>query len=281
MRILIIGASGLVGHHLLRLARTEGHETLGTCCRQRPPGLAPLSLAEETTWRTVLDQFAPQAVLCCSGWTWVDGCEDDPERAMRENALQPARLAQASTEGGARFVYYSTSYVFDGTEGPYDEDGIPHPLSAYGRSKRVGEQAIAEATGGRACILRTMGVYGPEPQEKNFVYQVRRALLQGRPLRVPHDQFGNATHAEDLAAITLDLVRREVSGIWNVAGPDPDLRRSEFARQIAQGYGLDTGLILPVPTQELGQKAPRPRHGGLTIRKIQELGFTPRSFAPW
>ncbi len=281
MKVFIVGASGLVGHHVLRRARTEGHEVLGTCHRQRVEGLVPLSLDDEAVWRGLLERFRPEAVICCSGWTWVDGCEDDPERARRENAVQPARLAQAAAEGGARFVYFSTSYVFDGVAGPYDEEGIPHPLSAYGRSKWAGEQEVAAATGGAACIVRTMGVYGPEPQEKNFVYQVRRVLSRGQSLRVASDQFGNATHAEDVAAITLALLGRNGSGVWNVAGPDPELRRSDFALQIAQGYGLDAGLIEPVPTGELCQKAIRPRHGGLQIRKLQAFGFSPRRFAPW
>jgi dTDP-4-dehydrorhamnose reductase len=281
MRLLILGASGLVGHHLLCLGRSQGHETLGTSCRQRVVGLVPLCLDEEATWPMVVERFAPEALVCCSGWTWVDGCEEDPERAWRENVLQPARLAQVSTEIGARFVYFSTSYVFDGTEGPYGEDGIPRPLSVYGRSKLAGEQAVTAATAGRACIIRSMGVYGPEPQEKNFVYQVRRVLLQGQALLVPDDQFGNATRAEDLAAITLALLQLEASGIWNVAGPDPDLRRSDFARQVAHGYGLDAGLIQPVPSRQLGQKAARPRHGGLRIARIRELGFAPRPFQPF
>lgn len=138
---------------------------------------------------------------------------------------------------------------------------------------------MAEACGGRCIIARTMGVYGPEPQRKNFVYQVRKALEAGKPFRVPDDQFGNATYAPDLARIVIALAAQNQSGIWNVAGPDPRLRRSDFARLIAESYNLPVALIQPVATLALGQPAPRPEQGGLVVDKaVRATGVTPQ---PW
>ena len=101
----------------------------------------------------------------------------------------------------------------------------------------------------------------------------------GKNLRVPNDQFGNITYAPDLAHMVLELARQNLSGIWNVAGPDPELRRSDFARKIALDYGLPADLIETVETTSLNQPAPRPRQGGLIIDKVvQATSFSPHSW---
>ena len=278
MKFLILGASGLVGWNLMGAAGAAGHETVGTYHQHPQPGLVPLDVKEPNAVARIFEAIRPDAVFYCSGWTWVDGCEGDRERAFRENAEFPAHAAQQAEKIGAQFVYFSTSYVFDGTAGPYGEDDKVCPLSAYGHSKLEGEKGVLNASG-RAIIARTMGVYGPEPQEKNFVYQVRRNLAAGKSMLVPNDQFGNATYAPDLAAMAIELVRQGQRGIWNLAGPDPGVRRSEFARRIAQSYGLPLNLIEPCDTASLRQPAPRPLNAGLKIDKvIQAATFVPRSW---
>lgn len=276
---MILGASGLVGGNLLSAACAEGHEALGTCHTHPLPGLVPLYAEDARTLKELFRQFQPEVTFCCFGWTWVDGCEADPARAYRENCLQPETAARFAHEVGSHFIHFSTSYVFDGRDGPYDEKSPPSPISVYGHSKLAGENAVLEATSGQAIIARTMGIYGPESQKKNFVYQVRRALEAGRRFCVPNDQFGNATYAPDLAALALDLAKGGQIGIWNLAGPDPLLRRSDFARRIAEAYGLPVELIEPVETSMLGQRAPRPRQGGLLIDKIRRA--SPRQIHPW
>lgn len=274
MKILVVGASGMVGWNCAEVAAREGHEILGTFHRHALPGLVPLSLDSESATAAVLSQFKPDAVICCASWSWVDGCEGDPAKAMRHNRDEPALLARISRDHGARFVYFSTSYIFDGKNGPYGEDDAPHPIGTYGRSKLEGEQAVLEATGGDALIVRTMGVYGAEPQRKNFVYQVLRNLREGKRMKVPSDQLGNATHAADLATGVLRLLERGMTGAWNIAGPNPDLCRKDFALFIAREYGLDASLFDFVTTAELKQPAPRPLHGGLKIGKaVAKLGL--------
>jgi dTDP-4-dehydrorhamnose reductase len=279
MKLLVVGASGLVGGSIHHAAASLGHESTGTYASQALPGLHSLRVEDDAAVGRLLEEIRPDIVFYCSGWTWVDGCESDQERALRENAEQPAQIAQIAADGGAHFVYFSTSYVFDGTDGPYDETAASRPLSVYGRTKLEGEMRVTQATAGRCIIARTMGVYGPEPKQKNFVYQVRKALEAGRQLRVPNDQFGNATYAPDLARIAITLAAQKQSGIWNVAGPDPRVCRSDLARLIARSYGLSDALIEEVATHELGQPAPRPVEGGLIIDKaVRATGITPQ---PW
>jgi len=279
MKILILGASGLVGWNLFHAAQSLGHTATGTYRTHPLPGLLPLKVEEDASLSRLFYQLQPDAVFFCAGWSWVDGCQGDPDRAYRENVAHPARTAQLAAELGAHFTYFSTSYVFDGHAGPYAEDDQTSPISVYGSAKLAGEAAVTKATGGTALIARTMGVYGPEPQRKNFVFQVRQALAAGKPMRIPNDQFGNVTHADDLARMALVLAEQERSGIWNLAGPDANVRRSDFARQIAQSYGLDANLIEPVETASLNQPAPRPRQGGLLVDKVSAaVSFSPR---PW
>jgi dTDP-4-dehydrorhamnose reductase len=217
----------------------------------------------------------PQALFLPSGWTWVDGCEDDPKRAFLVNAAAPEAAARAASLLNCALVYYSTEYVFGAQGGPYDELRAPAPLGVYGASKLEGELRVAGAWSG-ALILRTTVVYGPEPQGKNFVYQLRKSLEAGKEMRVPNDQFSSPTYNQDLARASVDLVERQLSGLWNVAGPDV-INRYDFSRLAARAFGLDASLIKPASTAELKQKAGRPLGAGLRIAKlVKALGWSPR-----
>jgi dTDP-4-dehydrorhamnose reductase len=271
MKLLIIGASGLVGSNLRRAALTRGHEVIGTRRNQDIAGLVPLQLSDEESCRRLLGEFTPDVVVCCAAWPWVDGCESDPKKAFLENCSQPAQLARMSAECGANYVYLSTSYVFDGKHGPYTEEDIPSPINVYGRTKLQGENAVLQATGGFAIIARTMGVYGVETQRKNFVYQVIDRLSQGQPMKVPVDQFGNTTYADDLSAMLLELMERKATGFWNCAGIDPSHCRKDFALKIAEAYKLDSSLFEFIATEELKQSAKRPIQAGLLIDKIMRV----------
>ena len=130
----------------------------------------------------------------------MDRCETEVDECQHWNAEVPGALAQRGA-GARRFVYFSTDYVFDGTGGPYGEDDPVGPISAYARSKLAGERAVLE-TDPTALVVRTTVVYGPEPQGKNFVAQLRGRLGRGERLRVPQDQVSTPTYNVDLAART-------------------------------------------------------------------------------
>jgi dTDP-4-dehydrorhamnose reductase len=279
MKVLVVGASGLVGWNLFSLAKRQGHEVYGTCRAHPQPSLMPLHLEDESAVARRLDEVQPNVVFCCAGWSWVDGCESAPAKARLENSEHPAQMARRAAKMGSHFVYFSTSYVFDGEGGPYDEDAQPRPISVYGHSKLEGERKVLEATGGDAMIVRTMGVYGPEPQQKNFVYQVRKKLGEGKSMQVPSDQWGNVTYAPDLAAMAMQLAALKQQGVWNLAGPDPLVRRSDFAQRIARDYSLPVDLIQPVETALLGQPARRPLNGGLYIEKaVKATSIMPQAW---
>jgi dTDP-4-dehydrorhamnose reductase len=166
-------------------------------------------------------------------------------------------------------VYLSTEYVFDGRDGPYDEQRPITPISAYGRSKAEGEAAVLDADPA-ALLVRTTVVFGPEAHGRNFAYQLATRLGRGEAMPVPADQVSSPTYNRDLAAAVVGLLDGGHAGVVNVAGPEI-LDRAAFARRLATAMGLDPGLVVPKTTAELGQEAPRPLDAGLDVGLLRRL----------
>ena len=273
MRALVIGASGQVGGCLLEALRGRGHEALGTHAHHPADGLAPLDVTDHAAVDRAVGEARPDWVLCPAGLTHVDYCEEHPVEALainRDGALAAARAASCT---GAGFVFFSTEYVFDGTGGPYAEDDAARPLSVYGRSKWEGERAVLLEMP-RAVIVRTTVVYGPDRQEKNFVYQLIRNCRSGQGMRIPADQVSSPTYNIDLAEATVELCERNRGGVYHLAG-DGVMDRFAFARIACDVFGLDPSRLTPVTTAQLGQKAARPLKAGLGIAKAKGVLATP------
>jgi len=267
MRALVIGASGQVGAALLHALRSRGHEAHGTHAQHAVPGLAHLDLTDHAAVDRVVDLARPDWIFCPAGLSFVDYCEDHPAQAMAANRDGPAAAARAAERVGAGFVYYSTDYVFDGKGGPFGEDDTPRPLCIYGRSKHEGEQAVRAACR-RAVVIRPSVVYGPERLEKNFVYQLIRAVRAGQAFRLAVDQKASPSYNPDVAAASVELAEGDLHGVWHIAGPEV-LDRYDFALRISREFGLDTSRLTSTTTAALAQKATRPLDGGLKVAKAQ------------
>jgi len=270
---LIIGAGGQVGGALVaagprgRVTGTERH-------RSSSPSLDLQRVATDPVGvDAFLRAMGPTIVVIAAGMTDVERCEDDPDAAWRVNCESPGLLARVAHGLGARTVYYSTEYVFDGRSGPYDEASSPAPLSVYGTSKLAGELAVLEGDPD-ALIIRTTVVYGPERQGKNFAYRVAGVLRTGSRLAVPCDQISTPTYNRDLAAATIELVDAGVTGIVHVTGP-ARVDRAVFARELAGAAGLDGSRIDGRPTADLGQRAPRPLDAGLVSTRGASAAVLP------
>ncbi len=273
MRALVIGASGQVGAALLAALSGRGHSALGTYAQHPAPGLSRLDVTDREAVERVIGEARPDWVLCPAGLTHVDYCEDHPAEAAAINRDGPLQAARLAARSGAGFVFFSTEYVFDGERGPYAEEDPARPLSVYGRSKWEGERGIlAELE--RALVVRTTVVYGPDRQEKNFVYQLIRNCRSGQGMRIPVDQISSPTYNADLAGATVELCERDFRGVYHVAG-DGVMDRFAFARLACEVFALDPSRLTPVATSALGQKAPRPLRGGLRIDKARSVLATP------
>ena len=267
MRALVIGASGQVGAALLRALAARGHAAVGTWAHHAYPGLVPLDFTDPGAVERLIGEARPDWVVCPAALSHVDYCEDHPDEAFVANLHAPVTAAKAADRVGAGFVYYSSDYVFDGIGGPYAEEAPPRPLGVYGRSKWEGEQAVLGALE-RSLVIRTSVVYGPEPQEKNFAYQLIRACRGGQGFRPAVDQRASPSYNEDVATATIECCEREQRGIWHLAGADV-LDRMAFAHLVCRVFDLDGSRLTPVTTAELKQKAGRPLDGGLRITKAQ------------
>ncbi|HEU4439582.1 MAG TPA: dTDP-4-dehydrorhamnose reductase [Methylomirabilota bacterium] len=269
MRALVIGASGQVGAALVRRLAARGATVTGTHARVARPDTRPLDLTDTAAAARLIAEVAPDWVFCPAGLTAVDHCEAHAEEAFTVNRDAPAAAARAAARLGAGFVYFSTEYVFDGTAGLYAEDDRVNPLSIYGRSKAEGERAVREANP-RSLVVRTSVVYGPEPQGKNFVYQLLARGRRDEPMRAPGDQRSSPTYNEDLAAATVEAAERGLDGVIHLAGPEV-MDRHAFALIVCRTFGLDPALLARVSTAELEQPARRPPDAGLRIDRARAL----------
>jgi dTDP-4-dehydrorhamnose reductase len=211
----------------------------------------------------------PTLILLPAAQPNVDRCETEPVESERINVAGTRNVAAAAARAGARLVYFSTDYVFDGRAGPYPPDAATTPIQVYGRHKLAAETLIRETVADH-LIARICGVYGYQAEGKNFVMALTRLAAAGQRMRVPSDQWGTPTLAENLADAIHELALSDHRGIVHPVGPD-FLTRIDFARLAAEVFGYDTGFLDPVSTPELKQAAARPLRGGLDNRTTQAL----------
>ncbi len=217
----------------------------------------------------LLDRLSPDWVFYPAGLSWVDLCERESERCFFENVHLPAAVAARAARQGAGVVYFSSEYVFDGAAGPYDETAPPRPINVYGHSKLAAEQELFNVDTA-VVLVRTTVVYGSDFQQKNFVHQLLSKLRRGEPILVPSDQVSTPTYNFDLAAASVECAMRSVTGVINLVGPDR-LDRYAFALAACRIFGLDERLVVPRPTAELGQLAPRPLNAGLINERARHV----------
>ncbi len=264
--VLLMGAAGLVGSHLLRAFDREN--TVATYHRSPVTGGVALDVTDQAAVSATVRHVRPGVVVLAAAEPWVERCEREPKATRKVNVQAAASVIAAARLVGAMVVVFSAEYVFDGTSGPYHEDSQIRPVNEYGRQKADVEQLAR--TLDRHLICRTSGVFGHEGASKNFVSQIVARLRAGMRFRVPSDQVITPTYAPDLARAIVALIRKETSGTYHVVGPKI-MRRMDFAAQVAMAYGLPLDLIDPRPSGEMGYAAPRPHNAGLADDKLRSL----------
>jgi dTDP-4-dehydrorhamnose reductase len=267
--VLIVGASGQVGHHLTLAAERRGLPWSGTFHATPRPRLHQLDVRDPIAVADAVRAARTACVLAPVATADVELCEREPRASYQVNVLGIAHLVDAANDVGAAFVHLSSDYIYDGADGPYDEWAPANPLSRYGLQKLIAEHLVMQRAR-EALIVRTTVVYGEEPQGKNFVCRLLESLREGREIAVPADQVGTPTYAPTLADAVLDLIAAGARGVINVAGRRL-ATRYELAREIADVFGEDPDLVRPVPTSELGQLAARPLRAGLRTELVERL----------
>ena len=288
MRILVTGANGLLGQMVVRLcagksgvtllATAKGEERIGAPLQAANTSYRTLDITSKQDWEQALDDFRPDTVLHAAAMTQVDDCEAQPDLCHSLNVDAVDLGAAACEARGVHFVLLSTDFVFDGQEGPYDETAVPAPLSVYGRSKWEAEKRVQRLTSPWA-IVRTVLVIGSVPglSRSNIVLWAVDALRQGKTITVVQDQWRSPTWAEDLARGCLAVSEKKATGIYHISGPEV-LSVYDFVLRIAAVFGLDTSLVTPISTAQLGQAAQRPARTGFLLDKARrELNYTPHT----
>lgn len=287
MRLLITGSNGLLGQKLVDATRKDPRVELCATSRGQDRTLDPLASRYRSMDITVaaevdavVDAFRPDVIIHTAAMTNVDACELAPESSRLHNVTATAHLIAAAKRHGSHFIFLSTDFIFDGGSGPYREQDEPAPLSIYGQSKLEGEQLVQGSGLARWAIARTIIVYGIAPglSRSNVVLWAKSALEKGEPIKVVDDQWRMPTLAEDLADGCIRIAKQGATGIYHLSGPD-GMSILELVQRTGRFFGLDTRVITPVKSHQLGQPAKRPPVTGFVLDKAKrELGYSPHGF---
>jgi dTDP-4-dehydrorhamnose reductase len=280
-KVLITGSNGLLGQAVTAIfTRESDFELILTSVEEKSfMGLESiyhqLDITSKEQVKSAISKHQPDVVLNCAAFTDVDKCETERELCWKLNVDAIKNLIIATRPHNIKLVHISTDYIFDGKNGPYDEEAIPNPVSYYGRSKLAAENAVF-ASGINAAIVRTMVLFGVGQNVKpNFAVWLINKLTAKEKVNIVDDQIGNSTIVDNLAFGILKVIESEQSGIFNIAGKDIE-SRLDFTYKLCEVFGFDKGLINKIKTASLNQPAQRPLNSGLITLKAQtELQFKP------
>jgi dTDP-4-dehydrorhamnose reductase len=213
-KVVVFGCGGQLGVEVVAVLRQRGYQVTGFDRSQ-------LDISDSTQVEQAFAREDPAIAINAAAYNQVDVAEKEPAPAMIANGLAVRNLAMCCRQHDARFVHFSTDYVFDGTAGrPYTEEDATHPLGAYAVSKLAGE-LYAQAYLDCPLIIRTSGVFGPgglKTARGNFIELMLRLAANGQPIRVVDDHLASPTYAPLLAARSADLLDRGLTGLFHIGG---------------------------------------------------------------
>jgi dTDP-4-dehydrorhamnose reductase len=258
MRVLVTGASGLLGINIALEARQD-HTVIGQVnthsLRNAPFEVLTGDLLTEGRIERLLEEARPDWVIHCAALANLEACESEPALAAQINTEVPRKLAVRVARGGARLLYISTDAVFDGQRGDYSETDLPNPLSVYARTKLDGERAVMEADPNG--IVARVNLFGWSLTGKRSLAEwFINNLSAGKPVMGFTDVYFCPLLANHLAHILLDLLARELSGLFHVVSSQCSTKY-EFGIALARQFSLDEKLISPASVEQSGLKAAR------------------------
>ena len=268
------GSSGLLGRILVNLLKND-YEVIGIDkhAPTNEPGTLALDITQKPGALELMVKLRPSVVVHTAAETNVDLCETNREHARRINVEGTANIVEGCTKVGARMIFISTDYVFDGAKGNYSEIDQPDPISYYGLSKLEAEHIVTSKSPDNALIMRTSVLYGWHPSKPNFATWVIEGLREHQTLSVVKDHINSPTLADNLARAIRAAIERNSGGLLHVAGSER-ISRFDFACRIAKNFDLDENLLVPVEMRDMSWAAKRPRDSSLDVAKAEkELGI--------
>jgi len=257
---MIVGATGLLGKALMR--EWGGDEVVGL-------GSKDVDIRDAGRVREMVKKVRPECIVLAAAYTDVDGCESHSDLAFAVNRDGPVNVAEAAKRIGAKLLFLSSDYVFDGKNtSPYETGDARNPQSVYGRSKAEAEVRLLEVLP-ECCIARTSWLFGTGG--KCFPDTILKLAASRPALDVVNDQRGCPTYSVDLSRAIIGLCRNQASGIVHVTNAG-DCTWFEFACEIVKSAGLVTE-VRPVSSQQMARPAPRPAYSVLSPRSLQRYGI--------
>jgi len=267
LRLLITGASGLLGSKLAELATAGNHEVYSAYNKNRPTHGKAIRLnicnADDVT--EAFRKLDPEAVIHTAAFADVDKCEIKKKLAWKTNAEATKNIATSSASAKAHITYVSTDYVFNGEKGFYSEGDQTDPISYYGYTKLKSEEFVRKHAA-KWCIARPSVLYGWTGHKQNFATWLIDNLTQERPIKVLNDQYVSPTLNTNLAEMLLEISEEGKLGILHTAGA-ARVSRFEYAVKLAKVFDLNIDLVEPARMSEMQWKAKRPRDSSLNVNK--------------
>lgn len=268
MNILVTGCNGQLGRSFRRAMSSSEHQCVWTDVREEN-GIIALDITDPVMVRSAVSRWSIELIVNCAAYTNVNKAEEEEDLAFRINAEAPGILAAAAAETGALLIHISTDYVFDGMGYvPYTEDMPVSPMSAYGRTKLAGEQAVI-ASGCRYMIFRTAWLYSM--YGSNFVRTIYDKTASQAYVKVVADQIGTPTYAQDLAdtlASIIDAGMLDKTGIYHFTD-EGVCSWYDFAKEICDLSG-HLCHVVPCRTSDYPSPARRPHYSVLDKTKVKE-----------
>jgi dTDP-4-dehydrorhamnose reductase len=264
MKVVVTGAAGQLGQDVLLELERKNHQAIGTDREQ-------LDITNEEDVIAFISDVKPDVILHCAAYTNVDAAEEDEETAYQVNGIGTKNLALAAKQTGAKMLYISTDYVFNGTASePYEVEQPTEPLGSYGRTKLAGEVFVQDILE-QFFIVRTAWVFGAHGH--NFVKTMLRLSKERGEVGVVHDQVGSPTYTVDLAKFMVELMETDKFGIYHATNSGV-CSWYEFAVEIFNQAGLNV-KVNPLTTEQFPRPAARPKYSVLSKKKIEQKGLTP------
>ncbi len=261
MKVALVGAAGQLGT-ALEASRPAGDAIVAL-------DHAAIEIREPVSVDAALSAAAPDCVINCAAYNFVDKAEDEPDLAHAVNAIGPQNLARWCARHNAVLVHVSTDYVFSGEPDhrPFVETDAPNPTGAYARSKLSGEEFVRGECSSH-FVVRTCGLYGRAESagKGNFVRTMLRLASEGRPLRIVDDQHCTPSYATDVAATIWKLIPTRRFGLYHATNAGATTWHG-FASEIFRAAGLDVDLTA-IPSRDFPQKAKRPAFSVLDCAKL-------------
>lgn len=271
--VVVTGAGGMLGRALVEALKARG-------VQPHAFARAALDITDDSALAHVFNEHRPALFLNCAAHTKVDLCETETDRANAINGHAVGNIARHCMQHGTALVHYSTDFVFDGkSDRPYRVDDPTNPISAYGRSKLLGEQALQANAPDNWLIMRTAWVYGQGGS--NFPRIIVERARGGHPLKVVNDETGSPTFTNDLAGATVELTERGASGIVHATNSGM-VSRFEYARAVLDEFAIEADLSPLTTAQWLEMRPNQARRPAYSVLDDASLTATlGHPLRPW